>query len=281
MPAYNEGENIGDCLRDLKKTLAALPDKHEIIVVDDGSGDDTFNKACEAGARVVQHKTNMGYGRSLKDGISAASGEYIFLIDADGTYDMGKIPKMISMAGDADLVVGKRVFSAASSHHIKNIARRFFAYQVSYYANTKIEDLNSGQRIFRRQDVIDSLDRYPDGFSFTSTQTVFYCLHNKRIVYTPVEYRHRGAGSKFLSRVNVMAMAKLSFRLTLFGRPLLLFAQLLGVIAAAAAISKMIGDSHGANAYYYIDSFIIFVPVLFFILLCYIYARGRAVVVRN
>ena len=277
IPAYNEGRNISECLSGLKKALDAIGSPYEIIVINDGSKDDTGQKARNAGATVIEHARNMGYGRSLKDGIRQASGEYIYFMDADGTYDISKIPEMLKRLEGADLVVGKRVFTVSPRNHLKNVARRFFMYQVSYYSGTKIEDLNSGQRVFRKKDVIDSLHDYPDGFSFTSTQVVLYTLSGKKIAYTPVVYKHRERGSKFMSRAHIVSMAKLSLGLTLRGRPLLFFFQIALVIAAAALLSKIEGDMLGATFLSYMASFIILVPLCFLAFLCYIYGRGRAV----
>jgi glycosyltransferase involved in cell wall biosynthesis len=274
VPAYNEGEHISAFLAELKNTLRGMSQEYEVIVIDDGSTDDTGQKAADCGAAVVTHKENLGYGRSLKDGIRATRGEYTFLMDADGTYDVKKIPQMLEQAHSADLVVGKRIFSKKSAHRFKNLTRRFFAYQVGYYAKNKVEDLNSGQRVFKRKDVVDELDRYPDGFSFTSTQVVFYLLKKKKIIYTPITYHHRSKGSKFLSRKQVVSMAKLYFSLTFLGRPFLIAFQLGCVFAAAGFLAKIIGDISGGGLFPYVLSFLIALPVFFFVLLSYIYAMG-------
>jgi glycosyltransferase involved in cell wall biosynthesis len=274
IPAYNESENIEAFLKELKEMLTALSRPYEIIVINDGSADDTGKKAAEAGVDVISHKENMGYGRSLKDGIRAATGEHIFFIDADGTYDISRIPYMLNMTEKADLVVGKRLFSKKSSHRFKNLTRRFFANQVSYYAQKKVEDLNSGQRVFRKSDIMDDLDKYPDGFSFTSTQVVLYLLKNKRVVYTPVSYEHRGQGSKFLSRKQALAMASLSLRLTFMGRPKKLLLQLGSIVLASGIVTKFAAEALGARGVIYPAIFVIALTLLFFFLLCHIYFFG-------
>ncbi|MEE8359706.1 MAG: glycosyltransferase family 2 protein [Candidatus Omnitrophota bacterium] len=274
IPAYNEAENIAGFLKELKDTLSAIAQPYEIIVIDDGSADDTQQKARDLNVEVITHKENLGYGRSLKDGIRAAKGEYIFFIDADGTYDVSRIPYMLNMVRNTDLVVGKRVFSKKSTHSLKNLARRFFANQVAYYAKRRIEDLNSGQRVFKKKDIMDDLDRYPDGFSFTSTQVVFYILNKKKITYTPVLYDHRGKGSKFLSRKQTLAMTKLSLWLTFLGRPRKIFFQLGAVVLGSGIITKLAVDALGGSLFLYPILFIAAFFPLFFIFLCHIYVFG-------
>jgi len=274
IPAYNEGEDIGLFLKELKDTLSSISWPYEIIVIDDGSADDTGQKARDMGVEIITHKENLGYGRSLKDGIRAAKGEYIFFIDADGTYDVSRIPYMLNMAQNTDLVIGKRVFSKKSAHRFKNLTRRFFANQVAYYSKRRIEDLNSGQRVFKKRDIIDDLDRYPDGFSFTSTQVVFYVIKKKKMVFTPVSYDHRGKGSKFLSRKQALAMAKLSLWLTFLGRPRKILFQLGSIVLASGFIAKLAVGALEGNIFLYPILFIAAFFLLFFIFLCHIYVFG-------
>ncbi len=277
VPAYNESANIKASLLGIKTALGKIDAGSEIIVVDDGSTDDTSAIARGCGAEVVPHRSNLGYGRSLKDGIRRARGRYIALMDADGTYDAEKLPAMYGLAREVDMVVGRRVFSQESTHHLKNVARRFFAYQVSYYSGYRIEDLNSGQRIFRKEDVADYLDAYPDGFSFTSTQTVLYVLSGKKIRYMPIKYHHRPKGSKFLSRRQILAMTKLSLSLTLLGRPFKLAFQLMSVSAAATLAAWLIGGASDGGVLPYFFSFIAAFALAFFALLAHIYSRGRLI----
>jgi glycosyltransferase involved in cell wall biosynthesis len=281
VPAYNEGENITLFLESLKGTLDSIGCTYEVIVIDDGSTDETGRKAQNCGVEVISHEENLGYGRSLKDGMRAAKGEYILLIDSDGTYDVGKIPEMFRLMKDADLVIGRRVFSKKSTHHFKNVTRRFFAYLVSYYAGWRVEDLNSGQRIFRRSDVADSLDRYPDGFSFTSTMVVLYLIDKKRIVYTPVDYKHRPKGSKFLSRTQISALGGLAIRLTFLGRPLKASLQLGSIVILSTLLCGMACRGAGACLLSYAACFACIFGALFFAFLCYIYAMGRSIKERS
>jgi len=277
IPAYNEEAHIASVITRLKNVVDALNRPYEIIVVNDGSTDKTSEKARDSAVIVIDHEENKGYGGSLKSGILAAKGEWIILTDADGTYDISSIPRMISLTGKADLVVGNRIFSSSKTDRIKTLARNFFAYHTSYYAGQKIEDLNSGQRIFRREDIVKILDLFPDGFSFTSTMTVQYLLRKKTIIYTPVEYRHR-AGSKFALKKNVFPIAKLAFKLTFLARPFKLSAQIFFTFAAAWLATGNMVHALNAPAAAGLLCFLFCVPFLFFLLLCYIYIMGKRTV---
>src|ERR1044071_2767418 len=96
IPAYNEHLSVGSVVEEVLQTLKlhALPG--EVIVVDDGSRDDTGKAAQRAGARVMRHRSNRGYGAALKTGIMAASHNLVLITDADGTYPVKYIPELIS-----------------------------------------------------------------------------------------------------------------------------------------------------------------------------------------
>jgi len=277
IPAYNEDKTIVDVLEKLKTIFQTISQPYEIILINDGSSDDTGRKARACGVKVIDHKDNLGYGRSLKDGIRASCGELILLIDADGTYDIDEIPNMLHLAKDADLVIGKRIFAQGKRDYFKDLTRKFFAYLTSYYSGRKVEDLNSGQRIFRRHDLIDILDTFPDGFSFTSTMTALYIRRKKTIVYTPIKYKHRNKESKFILPFNIYAIAKLAFTLVMKRRPLKASAQLGVIFIGAALLSKAAGFGLHATFFVSFLFFVVFYLFFFFLFLCYVYARGKAV----
>ena len=106
VPAYNEADSIAGVVARIREVLVAAGVCHEIIVVDDASTDQTSAAANKAGAIVIQHDANRGYGASLKTGIRAAQYERIVITDADGTYPVEQIPKMLDELESADMVVG-------------------------------------------------------------------------------------------------------------------------------------------------------------------------------
>lgn len=277
IPAYNEEKNIDRFLKELFSVLKNIAQPYEVLVVDDGSSDSTVQRAQNFNVRVIRHEKNLGYGRSVKDGIRAANGDIILIMDGDGTYEVARTHEMLRLIQTANMVVGKRIFSKKSANHFKNVTRRFFAYQVSYYSGIKVEDLNSGMKAFRKNEIMEIIDKLPDGFSLTSTMTVLYLITGKKIVYTPVVYDHRETGSKFVSSAQILAMTKLSFWLTLVGRPFKFPAQMACVVACSVLFSNIINKALAANVFLDVTLFIGFFLVSFFLLICYIYAMGRRI----
>src|SRR5438477_9685167 len=104
VPAFNEGTSIGTLVSELR-TAAAW---REIIVVDDGSSDDTGRRAADAGARVLRHPYNKGNGASVKTGIRNASGEFVLILDADGQHQPADAQRLVSKLGEYELVIGSR-----------------------------------------------------------------------------------------------------------------------------------------------------------------------------
>ena len=109
VPAYNEAEGLAADLAGILDVMALQDAEFEVIVIDDGSEDDTARIASEVdGVRLLQHQRNRGYGAALKSGIRRARGEYIVITDADGTYPASYIPTLLDHIGEADMVVGAR-----------------------------------------------------------------------------------------------------------------------------------------------------------------------------
>jgi glycosyltransferase involved in cell wall biosynthesis len=139
IPAYNEAEAIGNVVRSLQP-LAGI---REIIVVDDGSSDETAANAEAAGARVIRHRYNRGYGASLKTGIRAARAYYVLFVDADGQHTPDDVRKVIAKLGQADMVVGRRRGTEGSPWY-RRPGKIIVGRLVNHLARIRIPDINSG-----------------------------------------------------------------------------------------------------------------------------------------
>src|SRR4051812_1877584 len=106
VPAYNEAAAIGGVLAAIQAVQTRLDGPSELIVIDDGSKDDTGRVAAQAGARVITHPYNRGKGAALKTGIRAARGETIVVVDADGQHNPEDIPRLLAHRARYDMVMG-------------------------------------------------------------------------------------------------------------------------------------------------------------------------------
>lgn len=193
MPAFNEAEAVAATIEEIKGVLEkAGYEGFEIIVVDDGSTDGTAEIAAKAGAKVVKNLQNLGYGRSLKNGITAATNDIIAITDADSTYPADAIPGMVETHRQGiHMVVGQRTGIYMNERSIKAPLRLALKWLVEFTTGRKIPDANSGLRVFSRAEIIPHFNRLSDKYSFTTSVTLAYMLTQKYVVYVPVEYKKR------------------------------------------------------------------------------------------
>lgn len=193
IPAFNEAQALGPVLVDLQKKFPQA----EVIVVDDGSTDGTGEVAREAGATLVRHPVNGGYGKSLKDGILQAKNDVIVITDADGSYPLDGISDLLRLFEQGfDMVVGARSGREYRGSFLKMPARILLKWLTEFTTGRKIPDINSGLRVFRKSEAIKYFPDLCNGFSFTTTITLIYMLTGKYVAYTPIEYFKRVGTSK-------------------------------------------------------------------------------------
>ena len=191
IPAYNEAPGIHGLVRD----LAAVGEWHEILVVDDGSTDDTGARARAAGARVMRHPYNKGNGAAVKTGIRQATGEFIVIIDGDGQHRPEEAPRLLAKLTDYELVVGARSPATQAT-----LGRRFGNWllnaMASYLTQHRIPDLTSGFRAARRAHIQEFIHLLPNGFSTPTTTTLAFIKAGYSIAFVPTEARSRAGVSK-------------------------------------------------------------------------------------
>ena len=240
MPALNEAAHIGEGIREVQTVLQGSQWGFEIIVVDDGSSDGTAAAAAETGVRVLRHRTNRGYGASLKKGISEAKYGWVLITDADGTYPADAIPSLLARAVDNDMVVGARTGATVRVPWVRRPAKWFLRKLAGYLAGRRLPDLNSGLRLMRK----DLVDQYahllPPGFSFTTTITLASTCNGHQVEYVPIDYRARLGQSK-IRPWHAYEFTLLILRTIVFFNPLKVFIPL-GAVLALAGIGKFIYD---------------------------------------
>lgn len=236
LPAFNEALAVGPEIHRIRDVLARAGIVHEILVVDDGSNDETVRRALEAGARVLQHVVNRGYGASLKAGILAASHDVIVITDADGTYPPEAIPALLTALGEADMVVGARTGAHVSIPLVRRPAKWLLGLLANQIAGRKIPDLNSGLRCFRRPTVLPYFSLLSNRFSFTTTITLAFLGDDYHVVYLPVDY-HKRTGQSKIRPWHFMEFIILVLRMAMLFQPLRVFLPI-AVALGAAGLAK-------------------------------------------
>jgi glycosyltransferase involved in cell wall biosynthesis len=198
IPAFNEVSVIESTINEIKKIFSENEyTDAEIILVDDGSSDNTSEAAIKAGAATIVHPHNIGYGRSLKDGIEKAKFDMIVITDADGTYPLEKIPELVNeFSKGFNMVVGARQGENYDESFKKKILRLILKKLVEFTAGRKIPDINSGLRIFSRKEIIPFFSKLCDTFSFTTSLTLAYMMNGKFVKYIPIDYKKREGATK-------------------------------------------------------------------------------------
>src|SRR5262245_33261717 len=148
IPAFNEARTVGRVVERLTAECAALIS--DVIVIDDGSFDETGPVAAAAGASVIRHKRNLGYGAALKTGIVNASTDYVLLMDGDGQHNAADVTRLWNAADGADMVVGQRV-KALHSPLWRMPGKWLLTILTNHLIGRRIPDLNSGFRLLRRE----------------------------------------------------------------------------------------------------------------------------------
>jgi glycosyltransferase involved in cell wall biosynthesis len=196
IPAFDEELSISSTVHMVLEMLSRSGMQGEVIVVNDGSRDDTGRLAMEAGARVISHASNHGYGASLKTGIRNAAFDLIAITDADGTYPIERIPDLVNALEGANMAVGARVGENVHIPAIRRPAKWLLRKLATHITGRPIPDLNSGLRVFRKSLALRYLHLLPSGFSFTTTMTVASMCDDLDVRFVPIDYLPRTGSSK-------------------------------------------------------------------------------------
>jgi glycosyltransferase involved in cell wall biosynthesis len=246
IPAYNEGPAIADVVTTLRK---AAPWR-EIIVVDDGSGDDTGARAGAAGAIVVRHPYNKGNGAAVKSGIRRAAGEFVLIIDGDGQHPPQDALRLASRLGEFDLVVGARAAGtqATNGRRAGNAALNTLA---AYLTGRPIPDLTSGFRGARSSCLREFVHLLPNGFSTPTTTTLAFIKAGYNVAFEPVDARTRVGASKIRLARDGAKFAMIVLKIVTLFSPLRVFLPIAlasFLLGATYAIWTIYWQQHVTNS---------------------------------
>ena len=228
LPAYNEEKAIGKVIDDIKLALgnSKYSDSYEIVVVDDCSSDKTVKIALSKNVKVIERKINGGSGASRKTGILAARGEIIVMLDADDTYTASDIPIMLDYFPEYDQVNGARDSEQGTLKFLRLPMKLFLRKLASYLSKTKIPDLNTGLKAFKKEIMLKYMWVIPDGFSCVTTMTLAFLCNGYKVKYIPTKYKKRLGVSKFHPLKDTSKYLQTIIRIILYFNPLKIFASL-------------------------------------------------------
>ena len=219
IPAKNEADAIGTAVAGAKKEYPEA----EIIVVDDGSSDDTAKVAEQAGAKVVRHPESLGNGAAVKAGARAASGNIIGFMDGDGQHDAAEFEKLLEKLDEGyDMVIGAR--SSGSHANVGRLyANGIYNVVASWLTGRRIPDLTSGFRVVRAKLFKKFLYLLPNGFSYPTTITMAFLRAGYPIRFEPIPVAKRVGKSHIRPLRDGVRFMVIIFKIATLYSPLKIF----------------------------------------------------------
>ncbi len=205
LPCYNEQDHVLDEVERITKALDNSSLSYELLVIDDKSTDDTLAVLRESlprfpRMRLMPFRRNGGSGTARRIGTAEASGDIVVWTDADMTYPNERIPEFVhylTVHPDVDQVVGART-SEQGTHRFLRVPAKWVIRRIAeFLSDTRIPDLNSGLRAFRREVALPYLRLLPPGFSCVTTITMSFLSNQHTVDYLPIDYAQRAGTSKF------------------------------------------------------------------------------------
>ena len=220
LPAKNEA---GGLPRTLEGVRSVMPEV-ELIVVDDGSSDDTPGLAAALGARVIRSPYSMGNGAAIKRGARAATGDVIVFMDADGQHDASCIPRLLQKLDEGyDMVVGARDWGGQAGVS-RGLANTFYNWLASRMTGFAVKDLTSGFRAVRADKFKEFLHLLPNGFSYPTTSTMAFFRSAYPVAYIPIPVAKRIGRSHIRPLRDGVRFLLIIFKIATLYSPLKLFA---------------------------------------------------------
>jgi len=246
IPAYNEADVIGSVVR----ALASAARWREILVVDDGSSDETAANAQGAGATVIRHPYNKGNGASVKTGLRRAAGEYVLIADGDGQHRAADAVRLVERLGEYDLVVGARSHGT-QANATRRLGNRVLNWLAGYLTGRPIPDLTSGLRAARRTQLLEFLHLLPNGFSTPATTTLAFLKAGYSVAFEPIEAAVRVGKSKIRLTRDGTKFFLIVLRVVTIFSPLRIFLPIslaAFVLGAGYAVWTIATQSHITNS---------------------------------
>lgn len=239
IPAYNEETGIGPLLQ--KMLESGLLERYEVLVVDDGSTDNTAAIVSGYPVKLIKHGVNKGYGASLKTGIRRATCDKVMMLDSDGQHDPAYLDTMCAMLDESEMVIGER---NAESFQVSNRkgGKWLIRKTGEFLVDQPLPDFNSGLRGFKRELIVSFLHLMPNGFSFSTTSTLAFLKEGYTIGTFPIyvsERIGRNSSVKFFKDGSKTML--LMFRIIMLFNPLKVFFPASVIIAILGLCWGIVG----------------------------------------
>ena len=235
VPVYNEEEAVRETLEKLKEVLEQTDLQFEIIAIDDGSTDRSYEILQGVrGIKVLKNPYNLGYGATLKRGLKEAQGKYFLMLDSDGSYPVKQVPRLLKHMRDFDMVVGER--DRSNVPFLRKPAKFILRALVNFVSDQHIPDENSGMRVFQRDMGLEFYNLYPKRFSFTITITLAAITRGYTVKFEPIDY-HKRKGMSSMKPINFIHFLPLIMRVATYFKPFRVFTALSVVTFAFALLT--------------------------------------------
>ncbi|WP_341707510.1 glycosyltransferase family 2 protein [Halopseudomonas sp.] len=232
IPAKNEAVGLAGML---EKLMSAGRWK-EVIVVDDGSTDETAAVAEAAGCVVKRHPYSKGNGAAIKNGARSATGDVIVFMDGDGQHNPADIQRLLTRLNEGyDLVVGARQKGSQASVG-RGAANVFYNRLATYMTGHKVEDLTSGFRAVRADKFREFLYLLPNGFSYPTTSTMAFFRAGYSVAYEPIHAAQRVGKSHIKPLKDGVRFLLIIFKIGTLYSPLKLFAPIAALAFLLASV---------------------------------------------
>jgi len=237
LPVHNEAGHLAEEIDRISSSMEASHYSWELVLVDDGSTDGSAEIGLGLpNVRWLRSARNRGAGTARRIGTEAARGRVVVWSDADMSYPNDKVPELVEKLGKGDHIVGARTTEQGTLKILRVPAKWVIRRLASYLTKTKIPDLNSGFRAFRRDVALQYTHQLPAGFSCVTTITMAFLMNGYSVEFTPIDYAERAGSSKFHWLADTRRYALQVIRMILSYDPLrvvLPIASLIGVIFVA------------------------------------------------
>lgn len=226
LPARNEAQSLKKLLPEIQTVCPQA----EILVVNDGSTDDTVKVCNEAGVKVFTHSHSLGNGAAVKAGARHATGDVFVFMDADGQHLPEFIPVMLEKLNDGfDMVVGARKRDSHAGYP-RYLANLLYNQLASYMSGHTVQDLTSGFRVVKAGIFRQFLHLLPNGFSYPTTITMALFRSGYQLEYVPINCNDREGSSHIKLFKDGVKFLLIIFRVTSLYSPLKIFAPVSGIL---------------------------------------------------